>query len=256
MSEKNSEKGIVRMFLYSLLLQAVINDKSMISVGFTFSLWAKCKFLFDNDEDRIAFLKRNLSFFNANPYMASYAIGAVAKLEEEHKKTGSPNLQSMEMLRNALIGPLGAIGDQVFWRALKPAVTLLGLLSLVLFEQLNVRLVILGMVLLVYNIPHFSIRYKGMRIGYEKGFDVYKYIKIDKFIKLINCFTISGAISLGVMLTVFFVKTNTGCLRESIFFALILISSYFIRKRISNIYLALLAPLILSMIVGIIMVEL
>jgi mannose/fructose/N-acetylgalactosamine-specific phosphotransferase system component IID len=228
----------------------------MISVGFTFSLWGKCREFLNSDEEKIAFLKRNLSFFNANPYMSSYAIGAIARLEEEHKKTGKPDVRTMDSFRNALIGPLGAIGDQVFWRALKPAITLLGLLFLVLFEKMESRFIIIAVILLMYNIPHFRIRYKGLQIGYEKGLNVYKYLRLEKFKSLINRFMIIGALSSGLLLTVFLVKTYTGCIKETLFFVLILVSSFVIRKRTSNIYLALLIPLLLSMIVGIVMVEL
>ncbi len=257
MSDKKKQKnGFFRVFLHTLFIQAVWNYKSMVSVGFTFGLWAKCRHLFTDESEKIAFLKRHLSFFNAHPYMAPYAIGAVARLEEERKKNGSPDLASIEKLKNALIGPLGAIGDQVFWQGIKPAVTMLGLLWLILIPQLQIRLFILFLVLLIYNIPHFAIRYRGVKIGYEQGFSVYKYVKIGRFKKLIKGFKIIGALSLGVMLTVFITKTSTGDLKESAFFVVILVSAFLIRKNTSSIYLALLAPLLLAVTVGVIMVEL
>ena len=256
MDEKNQTNTFIRMFFHSLFIQAVWNYKSMVSVGFTFGLWAKCQNLFTEKSEKVAFLKRHLSFFNTHPYMAPYAIGAIARLEEDRIKTGKPDLESIEKLKNALIGPLGAIGDQVFWQSIKPAVTLFGLLGLILSTQLQSRLFILLLIMLVYNIPHFIIRYRGAKIGYEQGFSVYKYVKIDKFKKLINGFKIIGALSLGVLLTVFITKTHTGDLKESVFFVFILLSAFLIRKNTSNIYFALLAPLLLAVIVGIIMVEL
>ncbi len=256
MEAEKRTKGFFRMFLHSLFIQAVWNYKSMVSVGFTFGLWTKCRHLFTDKKEKIAFLKRHLSFFNTHPYMAPYAIGAIARLEEDHKKNGTPDLASIEKLKNALIGPLGAIGDQVFWQSIKPAVTLLGLLSLILTPQLQARIFILVLVLIIYNIPHFIIRYRGARIGYEHGFSVYKFLKIDRFKKLIKGFKIAGALSLGVLLTLFIIKTNTGDLKESVFFMIVLIAAFVIRKNTSSIYFALLAPLILAVMVGIIMVEL
>jgi len=253
MDKRKQKKNIFKIFLHSLFIQTVWNYKSMVSVGFTFSLWARCKHALTDKNEKIAFLKRHLSFFNTHPYMASYAIGAITRLEEDHKKTGNPDLNSINKLKNALIGPLGAIGDQVFWQSMKPGVSLLALLGLMLTDHIQSRLFILVLILLIYNIPHFVIRYNGIKIGYEQGFSVYKYVKIEKFKYIINSFKIVGAVSLGFLLPVLLIKNSNGEFQLIIFFFLMLVLTYFIRKNTSNIYYALLIPLILSMIVGIIM---
>ncbi len=256
MDKNKQNRDIFKIFLHSLFIQTVWNYKSMVSVGFTFSLWAKCKHVITDKKERIAFLKRHLSFFNTHPYMASYAIGAITRLEEEHKKTGNPDLNSINKLKNALIGPLGAIGDQVFWQSLKPGVVLFGILGLLLTEQLQSRLFILVLILFIYNIPHFVIRYRGVKIGYEQGFSVYKYVKIENFKYIITGFKILGAVSFGFLLTLLLTKTNTGDLYDSVFFFIIFVLTYFLRKNTSNIYYAILIPLILSLIVGFTMVKL
>jgi mannose/fructose/N-acetylgalactosamine-specific phosphotransferase system component IID len=256
MDKENQKVNIFKIFLHSLFIQTVWNYKSMVSVGFTFSLWARCKHILTDKNEKIAFLKRHLSFFNTHPYMATYAIGAIIRLEEEYKKTGNPDINSIDKLKNALIGPLGAIGDQVFWQSMKPGISLLGLLGLMLTDHLWSRLFILVLMLLIYNIPHFVIRYRGLKIGYEQGFSVYKYVKIEKFKYIISSFKIVGAVSLGFLLPVLLIKNKSGELENIIFFFLVFVLTYFIRKNTSNIYYALLIPLILSLIVGFIMVKL
>ncbi len=56
----------------------------------------------------MSFLKRHLGFFNAHPFFASYALGAISRLEEDNPG----NHELVDRFKNALIGPLGAIGDQ------------------------------------------------------------------------------------------------------------------------------------------------
>ena len=59
---------------------------------------------------------RSAEFFNANPYLAGLALGAAARAEYE----GVPGEQ-VARLRTALAGPLGALGDGLFWAGILPA---------------------------------------------------------------------------------------------------------------------------------------
>jgi PTS system mannose-specific IID component len=69
----------------------------------------------DGTRSRAA-LARATGFFNANPYLAAAAAGAEARVEAD----GVPGPQ-IERLRTALCGPLGALGDRLFWTGLVPA---------------------------------------------------------------------------------------------------------------------------------------
>ncbi|MBD3224490.1 MAG: PTS mannose family transporter subunit IID, partial [Caldithrix sp.] len=71
------------IFFRSFLLQAGWNFKSMLSIGFVFALLPVAKRLYKTNEERKKFLLRHIGFFNAHPYFASYALGAIAKIEEE-----------------------------------------------------------------------------------------------------------------------------------------------------------------------------
>ena len=59
---------------------------------------------------------RSAEFFNANPYLAGLALGAAARAEYE----AVPGEQVVR-LRTALAGPLGALGDGLFWAGVLPA---------------------------------------------------------------------------------------------------------------------------------------
>ncbi len=58
---------------------------------------------------------RSAEFFNCHPYLAGVALGATVRAEYE----GVPGAQ-IERLRTALCGPLGALGDRLFWIGVVP----------------------------------------------------------------------------------------------------------------------------------------
>ena len=59
---------------------------------------------------------RSAEFFNCNPNLAGLALGATARAEYE----AVPGPQ-IARLRTALCSPLGALGDELFWAGLVPA---------------------------------------------------------------------------------------------------------------------------------------
>ena len=71
----------------SFFIQSGWNYKSLLSLGFCFSILPVAKFLYKNDQSKIAdFVKRHLSFINGHPFFMSYALGATIRLEEEIKQ--------------------------------------------------------------------------------------------------------------------------------------------------------------------------
>jgi len=70
---------------------------------------------------------RASQFFNANPFLAGAAVGAAAR-EELAGADGA----RVERLRVALCGPLGALGDQLFWLGTVPGLAAAGLIALAL----------------------------------------------------------------------------------------------------------------------------
>lgn len=70
---------------------------------------------------------RSAEFFNANPNLAGLALGALARAELD----GRPPEQ-ITRLRAALCSPLGALGDQLFWAGVVPALSGIALAAAVL----------------------------------------------------------------------------------------------------------------------------
>jgi mannose/fructose/N-acetylgalactosamine-specific phosphotransferase system component IID len=104
--------------LWRLLgLQAAWSYERMQGVGFGHAVEPLLRDLFRDQPDRYrAALARAAGFYNANPYLAAAAVGAEARAEAE-----AVEAPQIERLRTALSGPLGALGDRLFWTGLVPA---------------------------------------------------------------------------------------------------------------------------------------
>lgn len=99
-------------------LQGSWNYDRMVGVGMGFAARPLLEDLRRQAPERYAeAVARSAEFFNSHPYLAGLALGAVTRAEYD----GVPGDQILR-LRNALCSPLGALGDQLFWAGLLPAV--------------------------------------------------------------------------------------------------------------------------------------
>lgn len=99
-------------------LQGSWNYDRMVGVGMGFAARPLLEDLRREAPERhAAAVARSAEFFNSHPYLAGLALGAVTRAEYD----GVPGEQILR-LRNALCSPLGALGDQLFWAGILPAV--------------------------------------------------------------------------------------------------------------------------------------
>ena len=111
-----------------------------------------------------AALARQSQYFNAHPYLTSFAVGALARAELE----GQPAAR-IERFRTALCGPLGSVGDRLVWVGLLPTCSFV---SLFLFGLGLSPLTCVLTFLLLYNAGHVALRLWGLQMGWEKGLGV------------------------------------------------------------------------------------
>jgi len=242
----------IKVFFRSFFIQSGWNYKSLLSLGFCFSLLPVARLLYKNDKGKIAaFVKRHLSFINGHPFFMSYALGATIRLEEEIEN-GNGDIEQLIKFKEALIGPLGAIGDQIFWASVKPATFTLGVLGFFLIENTNLRLTFLCLLAILYNAPHLYIRITGMVKGYKEGFSIFKFLKIENF-KLIRVFyTILGVISIGFVTGWIAAKYINLNIPAIVVFVLSLGFTLYIKSKKSKTYLAMIFPMVIALIVGLI----
>ena len=109
-------------------------------------------------------LGRQARYFNAHPYLAGVAVGALTRAELD----GVP-APLIERFRTALGGPLGSVGDRLVWASWLPLCSLIALGAF----GLGARPVsVIAIFLVIYNIGHFALRAWGLRVGFERGLRV------------------------------------------------------------------------------------
>ena len=111
-----------------------------------------------------AAMARQAQYFNAHPYLAGVAVGALARVELD----GEP-AERIERFRTALPGPLGSVGDRLVWAGWLP---LCSLLALVAFGLGVGPAAVVAFFLLLYNAGHLGLRVWGLHIGWTYGMRV------------------------------------------------------------------------------------
>lgn len=108
----------LRRAMFRLLsIQGTWNYERMVGTGMAYAAEPLLEELKEKDPARYqAAMVRAGEFFNSHPYLAGLALGAAVRAEYE----GVPGPQ-IQRLRTALCSPLGALGDQVFWTGVLPA---------------------------------------------------------------------------------------------------------------------------------------
>lgn len=152
-----------RTFIRLLGLQASWTYERMQGIGLAVAMEPLLRVLDSNPERARAARARSAQYFNAHPYLAGAAAGALAKAELD----GQPGERILR-LRTALSGPLGALGDQLFWAGIVPAVMALALVSVALGSGLRaVAIYVVG-----YNALRFAVTWWGLEIGLAHGLRV------------------------------------------------------------------------------------
>ena len=152
-------------FWRSCALQGCFNYERQQGLGFGYAMIPHLRRIYKDDEEGFkAALKRHLTFYNITPQCTTFVQGIAVAMEEEASENKEFDASSINAVKTALMGPLSGIGDSIFWGTLRT----IGLgVGLSFCMQGN----ILGpiMFLLIHNIPHWIVRYKGLEIGYTQG---------------------------------------------------------------------------------------
>jgi len=111
---------------------------------------------------------RAAEYFNAHPYLAGIAVGAAAKAELT--EVPGPTIQR---LKTALAGPLGALGDQLFWIGAVPLI--MGLLLGGVAFGAGTWVVAVGFA--TYLTIRLAVTLWGLRLGLRSGLGVSAALK-------------------------------------------------------------------------------
>ena len=154
------------MLLRLLAVQGSWNYESLMGNGIAFAVEPALRLLPGGrgGEAYRAAIGRQCGYFNAHPYLASVAVGALA-----HAELSREDPARIERFRTACCGPLGSVGDRLVWAGWLPACSLLALGAFGLgASPAAVTLLFLG----AYNVGHVALRVWGLRVGYRDGLRV------------------------------------------------------------------------------------
>jgi mannose PTS system EIID component len=156
----------ITIFSRLLAIQGSWNYETLIGNGIGFCLEPALRSL-PGGVHGAAFksaLARESAYFNAHPYLAAVAVGALAKAE----LSGVPP-ERIERFRTALTGPLGSVGDQLVWAGWLPFCSLVALTAFGLGTR---PMAVLLTFLVLYNAGHLALRAWGLHVGWTRGLGV------------------------------------------------------------------------------------
>lgn len=147
-----------------LAVQGTWNYERMLGVGMGYAAEPLLEDLKTVDPVRHSeAVVRSTEFFNCHPNLAGLALGAVVRSEYD----ALPGDQ-IARLRTALCSPLGALGDQLFWAGLVPALAGAALAGVALGAG---WWAVLGL-LLAYNLVRLGTAVWALRTGLGSGMRV------------------------------------------------------------------------------------
>ncbi|MCM2266645.1 MAG: PTS system mannose/fructose/sorbose family transporter subunit IID [Elusimicrobiales bacterium] len=216
---------LFKMFLRSFLLQAGWNYERFQNLGFAFALQPALEKAYAGGDRLKAALLRHLEIFNTQPYMASFVLGNVARMEERAAAGDQDMVKHLPGVKQALASSFASIGDRIFWGRLKPMTVQLCLLVWAgcgfygwLFTDMT-ETPAFGVLLAgplsgiaVYSVFSVYIRWKGLKAGYACGGSANCALDAANWPRLIRLLSAAGfAMSLAIVLLAFGLLAGFNC---------------------------------------------
>ena len=153
------KKTLNKMVWLSCFLQASFNYERMQACGWLWGMLPGLQKIHTNKEDLKASMAHNLDFLNTHPFLVTFVMGIVLSLEQNKADTAT-----IRSVRISAAGPLGGIGDALFWLTLVPITA--GLTANMAMEGQ-----IIGAVpfLIIFNAVQFAVRFGLMYWSYGLG---------------------------------------------------------------------------------------
>lgn len=154
------------MLLRMLAIQGAWNYETLLGNGIGFAMEPALRLMPEGvHSPRFKeAMARQSKYFNAHPYLAAVAVGALARAELAGEAPAK-----IERLRTALAGPLGSVGDRLVWASWLPFCSLL---ALTVYGLGGGPVAVLFTFLGVFNVGHIALRIWGLRAGWKHGMRV------------------------------------------------------------------------------------
>lgn len=158
-AEKLDKATLNKMAWRSIFLQGSFNFERMQAAGWLYGILPGLKKIHTDKDDLALSMSHNLDFFNTHPFLVTFVMGIIMSLEQQ--KT---DITTIRAVRVAAMGPLGGIGDAIFWMTLLPIAA--GICANLALDGNFFAPVLF---LLIWNGVQFGIRYWLMHWSYNLG---------------------------------------------------------------------------------------
>lgn len=157
---KIEKKDMKKVFWRQFGLQVGWNYEKMMGMGYCFTMLPIIEKFYKTEEERKEALDLHLQFFNTNPTMAPYIMGANIAIEQE---SGLSDKDAINSFKVGLMGPFAGIGDTIFVAIYRAIV-----FSISAYLALEGN--ILGAILpIITALLMWGVRYKFLWAGYNQG---------------------------------------------------------------------------------------
>ena len=154
------KKTLNKMVWRSLNLQGSFNYERMQAGGWLYGILPGLLAIHgEGSEDLKTSMAHNLEFFNTHPFLVTFVMGIVLSLEQQKADVGT-----IRAVRVAAMGPLGGIGDAIFWFTLVPIAAGIGS-NMAIDGSIAGPIVFLAL----FNIVQFAVRFFLMHWSYNLG---------------------------------------------------------------------------------------
>ena len=153
------KKTLNKMVWLSCFLQASFNYERMQACGWLWGMLPGLQKIHTNKEDLKASMAHNLDFLNTHPFLVTFVMGIVLSLEQNKADTAT-----IRSVRISAAGPLGGIGDALFWLTLVPITA--GLTANMAMEG---QIIVAVLILIIFNAVQFAVRFGLMYWSYGLG---------------------------------------------------------------------------------------
>ncbi len=185
-------RDLARVYLRSLWLQASWSYEGMQGLGFAYALDPVLQRLHGEGPGRREALLRHLEFFNTHPVLACAVLGCVARLEEEG---GAEGAAAALRMKATLMGPCGAMGDSLYWGALKPLLALLALHGAIVGQLWAPVAFVVS-----FGAANLGGRALALRVGYRRGQGVVEALSRGKLLRWAARLKRLSAVLLGTLM--------------------------------------------------------
>ena len=154
------KKTLNKMVWRSLNLQGSFNYERMQAGGWLYGILPGLLAIHgEGSEDLKTSMAHNLEFFNTHPFLVTFVMGIILSLEQQ-----KADINTIRAVRVAAMGPLGGIGDAIFWFTLVPIAAGIGS-NMAIDGSIAGPIVFLAL----FNIVQFAVRFFLMHWSYNLG---------------------------------------------------------------------------------------